>query len=171
MNIVLIGMPGSSKSTSGRRAAAMLGFRFADTDAVVERRAKMTIPEIFAKGGEALFRELETEAAITVSGYTDAVIATGGGIVVKRDNMAVLNKNAVTVYLSATPEALFKRIKDSRNRPLLRGAMSVETLAAMLEVRGSLYKKYSRRTVDTTGLTAEQTAAKIVDTYIAENSK
>lgn len=98
-NILLIGMPGSGKSSIGKEIAKLIGRRFIDTDDVITERAGMSIPEIFASSGEAAFRELEHCVIAEVSQMSTCVIATGGGAVVRPDNRDLLRQNSTVVFL------------------------------------------------------------------------
>src|SRR5690606_1233444 len=118
-NIVLIGFMGAGKSTVGRRLAARLGRPFVDLDAVIEETAGMPIPAIFAREGEAGFREREAAAVRAVAQRKGQVIATGGGAVMRRDNLAALRAAGTLVWLRAPLETLLERAKAEGRRPLL----------------------------------------------------
>lgn len=105
-NIVLIGMPGSGKSTIGRILSEKLGRRFTDTDEEIEKAAGMSIPMIFELYGEERFRVLEHEAAISLSKQSGAVIATGGGIIKRADNVDALRQNSTVVFIRRDTDAL-----------------------------------------------------------------
>lgn len=113
MNLVLIGMPGSGKSTIGKRVAKLLGHPFYDADKVLEKKTGRRIPEIFASEGEAAFRTLETETIAALSQYTGAVIATGGGAVLREENVAALRRNGCIVRLTRDVSML-----STKGRPL-----------------------------------------------------
>lgn len=120
MLIFLIGYMGSGKSVIGRKLAHKLHYEFIDLDEYIEKKYNQTISEIFAKQGEQKFRELENKYLKELITKSNAVIATGGGTPCFYDNMKLLNKHGITIYLKATPEFLFKRLKKSpQKRPLL----------------------------------------------------
>ena len=98
-NIALIGFMGTGKSTVGQMAAGMLGFRFADTDEMIERTAGKKISDIFATDGEARFREYEREVVAKIAGMQKTVISTGGGLVMNPANLASLKEHALIVCL------------------------------------------------------------------------
>lgn len=138
-NLVLIGMPGSGKSTLGRLAAARLGWEFCDTDAYIEQRAGRSIPEIFRLEGEAAFRRLETEAVREFSRRRRVVIATGGGTVTRPENMALLTATGRLIYLDRPLELI--AAANLTGRPLLGGDNS--TLYHLYELRKPLYERYA----------------------------
>lgn len=123
-NIILIGMPGSGKSTQGRRLAKALGREFLDTDEVVEQNEGCSIPEIFAKGGEQAFRRAESEAAATCGSMTGKVIATGGGIVTRPENWDYLKQNGFVVFLDRKTEYL-----STKGRPLSTDRQRLEEMS------------------------------------------
>jgi 3-dehydroquinate synthase len=138
-NVVLIGMPGSGKSTVGRRVAGWLGWPLLDTDAIVAQRAGRPVEEIFARDGEAAFRRMEREAVREAAATRPAVIATGGGVVLDSGNMAALRRRGVIVSLGATPEALLARVgADGGGRPLL-GSDPAARIAALETERAPRY--------------------------------
>ena len=119
-NVVLIGFMGTGKSEVGRLLARRLGWSFIDTDRRVEARERATIAQIFARRGEAYFREGEARVIAEVAAKPDAVIATGGGAVLKPDNMIHLRRHGWIVSLTAPVEVLLRRLGDGEDRPLLR---------------------------------------------------
>jgi len=118
-NVILIGFMGAGKTTVGRRLAARLGWPFVDLDAVVEETAGMAIPAIFEREGEAGFRRREAEAITAVTRQAGQVIATGGGAVMRRENLALLRASGTVVWLRAPLEVLLARAKAEGGRPLL----------------------------------------------------
>ena len=120
-NIYLIGFMGAGKSTVGRDLAARLGRPFCDTDKLIEKRAGLTIPEIFDALGEDGFRRLEAEVIREVAEEEGLVVALGGGAPLQDGNWYRLKESGVTVYLREAPEALHARLSKSEGRPLLAG--------------------------------------------------
>lgn len=151
-NVVLIGFMGTGKTAVGEKVATSLGFRFADTDALIEAKAGMTIPEIFSKQGEAAFRKLETEVLRQLCGEQHLVISTGGGIVTVPENIPLLHKLGFVVLLSAGEEIIFRRISANQNRPLLQTKNPRETIRKLLAARRDFYKEASDLEIDTTEL-------------------
>ena len=150
-SVTLIGMPGSGKTTVGRALARRLGRQLADTDALVEERAGCTIPELFAQEGEEAFRRLEHEALCRVSGPEGLVIATGGGIVTREENLAPLRQNAAVVFLRRDLELL-----PTQGRPLSQR----EALEEMYRRRLPLYRRAADLEVD--NVQVEETADEII---------
>lgn len=119
MDIVLIGMPGSGKTTIGRMLAKRLGMEFADADAEIERYEGRSIPDIFATDGEGYFRRVETECLKNMLGQ-NRVISTGGGVVVTEENHTILkNSRAVVVFIDRPLECIMSDIRTG-SRPLLK---------------------------------------------------
>ena len=163
-NIVLIGFMGSGKSSIGRLVAGRLGFQFVDTDALLVERDGRAIAEIFAQDGEARFRELETAVLESLGVRHRCVISTGGGIVVREENRALLRGLGFTVWLTASEDVIFDRVSRNTKRPLLHTTNPRETVTQLLAARRPLYAAAAQFTVDTTTLTHAAAA----DAVIAE---
>ena len=141
-NIALIGMPGSGKSTVGNAIAQRLNRKFIDADAEIESHAGMTIPEIFAKGGEVLFRELESQVLKDLGKESTLVIATGGGCVTQECNYNHLHQNSLIVWLQRDTDKL-----PTDGRPLSQ----TTALGEMYALRKPLYARYSDIVLDNNG--------------------
>jgi len=150
MRIVLIGYRGSGKTTLGKHLAAQLQLPFVDTDHLVETKAAMSIPEIFQKEGEAGFRLRETIALREALLMGNAVIATGGGIVLRAENRLLLRKADWVIYLTAPATVLSERIRGDQHRPALTTLSHEEEVLAMLKERIPLYEALADITIDTT---------------------
>lgn len=138
LSIYLVGMMGSGKSTLGRHVATALGYRFLDTDTLIEKASGQSIRQIFADAGEAQFRQIETQVLSQVASYKKVVVATGGGIVVERQNWNFLHYG-VTVWLDASADVLYSRLRHDRDRPLLKTDNPQKTLQTILNQRKHLY--------------------------------
>ena len=138
-NIVLIGFMGTGKSAVGQILARRLGWTFIDIDRRVEIKERATIPQIFARRGEGHFREVEARIIADVAGKRDAVIATGGGAVLRPENMRALRDHGWVVSLTAPPDLLLKRLTDGERRPLLRGDVR-GNIVRLLDQRRPLYR-------------------------------
>jgi len=161
-NIVLIGFMGSGKTSIGRLVAQRLGFDFFDTDAVIVERVGMQVAEIFARHGEAWFREQETATLRSLNNVQRAVISTGGGIVVREENHALLRALGFVVWLSASEDVIFERVARNKNRPLLQTADPRATVHELLEKRRGLYESVAQFTLDSTTLAHEKTASTLI---------
>ena len=95
---------------------------------------------IFEKYGETRFREIESELVKTISSEGDCIVSCGGGVVIKPENVEEMKKNGKIVFLSATPETIFERVRYSTDRPILNGHMNVEYIAGLMEKRRALYE-------------------------------
>lgn len=137
--IVLVGLMGVGKTTVGRRLATRMGLPFVDADAEIEAAAGMTISEIFARYGEAYFRDGERRVIARLIDGTPKVVATGGGAFINPDTRALILENAVAVWLDADPEILAERVGRRDTRPLLRGGDPRATLIELARVRNPLY--------------------------------
>ena len=155
MNIVLIGMPGSGKSTIGRALSVLTGKTFVDMDEAIEEKAGMSIPEIFARYGETRFRDLESEIARRTGKENSLVIATGGGCVLREENMDALMQNGRIVLLDRDIEKLA-----TEGRPLSTG---IDALRKIKKDRGPLYEKYGEFCIDTLPRGPEENAALICE--------
>ena len=155
VDVYLIGMMGSGKSTIGRILARKLKYRFFDTDDLIERVAQKPIKEIFASRGETYFRDLETQVLKEVSSYTNSAIATGGGIIQKPVNWSYLRQGLV-VWLDVEFETLKRRLARDRNRPL---ASKLETL---VQERRPLYAQADMQIQTSGNQSPEQVADRII---------
>lgn len=138
LNLYLIGMMGAGKSTVGKVLSKQLGYRFFDTDTVIEQAAAQSVNEIFATSGEPAFRELETQVLAELSAYAKLVIATGGGIVLRQMNWSHL-RHGLVIWLNVPVNQLYDRLKADTTRPLLQGDHPEEKLRSILEQRQLLY--------------------------------
>lgn len=140
-------MPGSGKSTIGRRLARHLALPFIDCDAEIESRAGATIASLFETSGEAAFRDLESDVLAAVLGGPPALVATGGGAVLREENRRLLRERSTVVFLDATPAQLGRRVRPDGKRPLLAGADVLERLARLHAERDPLYREVAALTV------------------------
>jgi shikimate kinase len=138
-SIVLIGMMGAGKSSIGRRLAARLGIPFVDADAEIEAAAGMTIDDIFANYGEASFRSGETRVIARLLDAGPQVLATGGGAFMNPETRGIIRRSAVSVWLRADFDVLFRRVKRRNDRPLLKTADPAETLRQLMAERDPIY--------------------------------
>jgi shikimate kinase len=161
--IILIGFMGAGKSSVGRTLARITGRPRFDTDEIVAGRFGLNVAEIFEKHGEDSFRESETEALRDLSGKKSAIIVTGGGIVIRPENVALLKTLGTIVYLSADEETLFHRISRRTTRPLLKTPDPRRTLTELLSARLPLYQNCADVEVDTSKLSHEEVARRVLE--------
>lgn len=143
---------GSGKTTVGRALADLTGWAFADTDdEIVQNAGGATIPELFARDGEAAFRDREAQAVQTVCMRENQIIATGGGAVLRPQNVQSLQNAGRVVWLTARPEVVVSRVEAARHeRPILAGETSLLThVLTLLGQRGPLYQAAAHLVVDT----------------------
>jgi shikimate kinase len=161
-NIVLVGFMGSGKTSIGRLVAQELGFQFIDTDAVIVERTGMQVAEIFELYGEVWFRAEESATLRSLGIVNRAVISTGGGIVLREENRALLGELGLVVWLTASEEVIYERVARNKKRPLLQTANPRETVQALLAARRPLYEEVAQFTVDSTLLTHEMAAQAVM---------
>src|SRR5690606_20592894 len=138
-SIALVGLSGSGKSSVGRMLHARLGLPLLDTDAIVVQQAGCEIAQIFAEHGEPYFRDMETAALEQALGQLPAIIATGGGIVLREHNRELLRHNTLVVWLDASTETIVARLTaHDEERPLLQGDMA-ERVSKQREARAAIY--------------------------------
>ena len=140
-NIVLVGLMGAGKTTVGKYLAEKYKKDFIDTDAIIEAQKKTSIPDIFAKYGEDIFRQIEANIIKKISEQNNKIISTGGGVVENAENINNLKKNGILVYLKAPAKVLYERIKNQNNRPLLQNENPLKTLQGLLQKREKNYMK------------------------------
>jgi len=150
-NIVLIGMPGSGKSTIGKMIAEKLNMKFIDADEFLEQNENKSIKELFAVSEEC-FRDAETRCSETLSKLSSHVIATGGGIVKRQQNMDFFKESSVIIFINRPIEQIVQDI-DTDSRPLLTGEK--ERIYKLYNERIHLYKKYCQIEISNSGEISE----------------
>lgn len=163
MNIILIGFMGAGKSEIGRRLAKELKCNFLDTDELIEKSDGRKIADIFKEEGEDFFRGLETEVLGTLQDYENFVLATGGGIVLKEENVALLKSMGRVVLLFAEPEVIYARVKSKTHRPLLQVADPEAEIRKILSYRDPFYIKAADFKVDTSKLSPDEVVKGILE--------
>jgi shikimate kinase len=146
----LVGMMGSGKTTVGEIIARRTGLELVDTDSRIEAETDRPISSIWETDGEETFRDLESEQIdrIVTTGR-DCVVATGGGVVLRPENVSAMRSCGMVVWLTAGPDALAARVANAPSRPLLYRRPSEERLGELLAERGPAYAEAADRTVDT----------------------
>ncbi len=162
MKLVLCGMVGSGKTTVGKLLAKALAWEWADTDEFIVKRYG-NISDIFAKKGASYFREKETETVKTLAQKDLLVISTGGGVVLRAENISLLKENGSIVYLRAKKQTLVQRLQGDSTRPLLQVEESLgDNIARLLEEREGLYRGAADVIVDVDGKTPEEITKEIL---------
>ena len=162
-NIILIGPMGAGKSTIGRHLSSRLALNFLDTDHVIEERTGADIPWIFDVEGEDGFRTRESAVLAELLDAKDAVIATGGGIVVKESNRQLLSSASNVIYLTASIDQLVNRTYKDKKRPLLQVDDPKTKIIELFEARDPLYREVADHILVTDGYSVKSAVQKIVD--------
>jgi len=165
--IVMIGMMGAGKTAVGRALAQLLDVRFLDSDHEIEEAANMTVPEIFARDGEAFFRARESEVINRLLGGQACVLSTGGGAFLAEANRAAISARGVSVWLDADIDLLWNRVKHRDTRPLLRTADPKATLSALYETRVPEYAKADITVPCAPPVAIEQMARRVADVLVS----
>jgi shikimate kinase len=161
-SVVLVGMMGAGKSAIGRRLAARIGLPFVDADAEIEMRAGMTIADYFDKYGEAAFRAGEVRVIGRLLDQGPQVLATGGGAFMNADTRAAIRAKAISIWLKADFDVLFRRVKRRNDRPLLKAADPSQILKRLMVEREPIYAE-----ADETILSRDVAHDVIVDEILA----
>ena len=166
-SIVLIGYRGAGKTAVGRALADRLGWPLVDTDALVETRAGRSIADIFADAGEDDFRTLEAAVVAGLRDQPPAVVSAGGGVVLRRANVAHLRSIGTVVWLRAPADVLWRRISGDaatrRTRPDLTPTGGLAEIERLLAARTSLYRSAADHEVDTTTMRPAEIAERIIE--------
>lgn len=142
-------MPGSGKSTVGRQLARRLGLPFHDSDHVIEQRLGCSIREYFAREGEDAFRAVEEQVLRDLAQGPSAVVATGGGAVLRAATRAALREGGRVIYLRSSPEELYRRVRHDTQRPLLQVSDPMAKLRTLHAERDPLYREAAHFQIDT----------------------
>lgn len=168
-HLILIGYRGTGKTTVGRVLAARLGRAFFDADELVEAVAGCSIADIFARSGEPEFRDREAAALAELCGRPPAVLATGGGAILRESNRALLKASGFVVWLSAPPEVLWARIcadtATAARRPPLTSKSGSDEVRALLAAREPLYRETAQFVVDCGSASPETVADAILSAW------
>ena len=147
-NLYLVGLPGAGKSTLGRQIARRLAKRFVDCDHELEARTGVPIPTIFEIEGEAAFREREVQTLVELAVMENVVLSTGGGVVLRAENRALLKTSGTVLYLHVDPSMLFERVRHARHRPLLQGGDTRTRLDELYAQRDAYYREVADHVID-----------------------
>lgn len=161
-NIFLIGFMGSGKSTIARMLARETGKTLIEMDETIEAEAGCTINQLFEEHGEDYFRNLESQLVYRIADEGDTVVSCGGGVVLREENVLNMRKNGKIVYLCATAETIYLRVRHSTNRPLLNGNMNIEYIGNLMEKRLPAYEKAADIVIDVNGKEKGEIVAEIL---------
>lgn len=163
-NVILIGFMGCGKSTIGYRLSYRLRRVLEDTDRLIEKKAGMSIRDIFAREGEAAFRAMETDCLQELLlSQEEKVIATGGGLPMKVENHALLKKLGTVVYLRISPEGVWERLKEDKTRPLLQCENPAARIRELMAARSPVYEAAADIILDVDGKDMDQVVAEFLD--------
>jgi len=172
-NLYLVGYMGTGKTTVGKLMAKKLNRSFTDVDEFIESRYNQTIASIFEERGEAGFREIEHRALQEICKFENAVVSTGGGLPCFFDNMDVMNRTGITIYLKASAEDLLHRISfNKQKRPLTNGKNPEELqnfVEANLKKREPFYNQ-ARLIIDVPHCSTKEGVNQWVDDFLIENA-
>ena len=164
MNIVLIGMRGSGKTTVGKILAQKMSREFIEMDELITRKAGLTIPEIVAKHGWEKFRDIEEEITGEVAGRDNIINASGGGVVTREKNIAKLKKSGILVWLQASVDTLVNHTGEDTDRPPLgEGRTRREDMEITFKERKPLYQQAADLAINTESKTPEEVADLVIN--------
>ncbi len=159
-NIILTGFMGVGKTSVGTGLARDLGYRFVDTDTLIEADQKISITDIFAKFGEPYFRDVEARIILEVLSRESQVVSTGGGAVIRDQNREAFKKGGFVVCLSARPEVIYERIRQETHRPLLQTPDPKTKIRELLDSRAKFYAQ-ADVVIDTSAKSVESVISEI----------
>lgn len=162
-NIFLIGFMGTGKTTIAKELKKMLHMECMEMDEMIEKREKMSIPDIFEKHGEDYFRDAESRLLIDLQNKENVIVSCGGGVVVRQENIGHMKKSGKIILLSATPQTVYERVKNNTNRPILNGNMNVEYIQELMEKRRKKYEAAADITIATDGKSVEEICKEICE--------
>ncbi len=154
--LFFIGFMGVGKTSVSAALGRMLKLPVIEMDQQIARNEGMTIPEIFAQKGEGHFRRCETALLEGLAAGSACLVSCGGGVAMRQENVAAMRRCGTVVLLTARPEVILERVRDSDERPLLQGKKNVADIAALMAQRRSAYEAAADVTVDTSELTIEE---------------
>ncbi len=165
-NVFLIGFMGAGKSTIANELERKLEMNRVEMDSMIVEKQGMSISEIFDEYGEIYFRNLESNCLIELQKVKQSIVSCGGGVVMRKDNAGHMKANGRIVLLTATPETILERVKDSTERPLLNNNMNVEFIAELMDKRRDRYLEVADVVVETDGKNTDQICDEIIEKLI-----
>lgn len=166
-HIMLIGFMGAGKSTVSSYLSKQLNMEEVDTDALIVKKEGKKIPQIFEESGENYFRDCESNILTDLQKRKNLIVSCGGGIVLREENVKNMKKQGRIVLLTATPQTIYERVKDSKERPILNDNMNTEFIAQLMEKRQEKYQAAADIIVATDHKNVEQICDEIVEKLIS----
>lgn len=165
-NIFLIGFMGAGKSTIAKELQSMLRMNLVEMDARIVEEQGMSINDIFDRFGEAHFRDVESQLVLDIGKEGNSIVSCGGGVVVRPENIKNMKSSGKIVFLAATPETIYERVKDSTDRPILNGHMNVEYISELMEKRRALYEAAADIRIDVDGKSISEVCEEIKNIFV-----
>ena len=166
-NIVLIGFMGAGKTSISEYLKTLFAMDVIEMDQIIAEREGMSIPDIFEVHGEQYFRDLETNLLIEMQERKNVVISCGGGTPLRECNVVEMKKNGRVVLLTASPETIFDRVKDSHDRPVIENNKNVPFIADLMEKRRAKYEAAADIIINTDGKSLIEVCEELVQQLLA----
>ena len=166
-NIVLIGFMGAGKTSISEYLKTLFAMDVIEMDQIIAEREGMSIPDIFEVHGEQYFRDLETNLLIEMQSRKNVVISCGGGTPLRECNVVEMKKNGRVVLLTASPETIFDRVKDSHDRPVIENNKNVPFIADLMEKRRAKYEAAADIIINTDGKSLIEVCEELVQQLLA----
>jgi len=164
-NISLIGFMGCGKTTIGRILSEELDYIFLDLDCIIEISEEKKINDIFRNNGERYFRDTESKVIRKIINNKKCVFACGGGVILRKENMSIIKKNSMVVYLKISAEEAVNRLSGSTERPLISGSNSENRIRELLDKRSAMYSEFADIVINNQGRSPESTCREIIENY------
>ena len=162
-NIYLIGFMGVGKSTISARLKDMLGKECLEMDEMIVEQQGMPISEIFDKFGEEHFRDIEGQLLVDIKNSKNAVVSCGGGAVLRDENAKVMKESGKIVLLTASPQTIYNRVKNSTDRPILNGNMNIEYIEGLMNKRKDRYFSVADIVIETDNKDVNEICEEIIE--------
>ena len=162
-NIILVGFMGTGKSSVSKKLSEVLKMKSIDTDQYIERKENTTIDKIFSINGEEYFRKCEKDALLELSKKKNIIISCGGGIVIKDENIKLIKEMGKVILLTASSNTIYKRVKYSKDRPILNANMNEEYIATLMKKREEKYLQAADIIINTDNKSIEKICEEIIN--------
>ena len=164
-NVFLIGFMGSGKTTVSNYLSKRFAMEAVEMDAIISKREGMSISDIFATKGEEYFRSLESQLLLEIQNKQNVVVSCGGGTPMRENNVASMKKSGKVVLLTASPETIYYRTKDSHDRPLLENNKNIPYIAGLMEQRREKYEAAADIIIETDGKDVSAICREILEKF------